>query len=194
MIDLTGIAFTDMQPSLMEFGGVQHGALGGPSQLITRLGNRFVFALALPPLPAASPWPALIVAAKQEGALVRISEPGWARPAEGAPTVAAAVGGGVVVPVTGATPGLTLPAGKWLSIVHAGRRYAHLVTAAAVMPAAGAAVNVGITPMLRTPLAAGDVVEITTPKAQGLLVDRIGWALGRNRLPTMTTLALEEQK
>ena len=191
MIDLTGLSFAEVQPALLEFGGIQRPTMGGPSQQLNRLGTRFAFALALPPMASLNGWTGKIVAAKQEGALIRVPEPGRAPITEGAPSVYAGVSGGTVVPMTGATQGLLVPAGKWISIIHGGRRYVHLVTANAIME--GGAVNLVVTPMLRTSLAAGDLIEIAAPKAQGLLVDKLSWAVPKSRLISFT-LSLEEQK
>jgi hypothetical protein len=192
MIDLTGLTFAAIQPELLEYGGIQRGALGGPSQNLQRLGNRFSFALALPPLPASNVWTGKIVAAKQEGALIRIVEPGFAGIVwPTLPTVAAAVAGGTTVTVQGLAAGFATPP-KWISFIHGGRRYAHLIVAATVANGAGVS-TFTISPMLRTPLSAGDTVEIASPKAEGLLVDQLGWGVDSNRLINFT-LKLEEQR
>lgn len=190
MIDLTGLSFAEVSPSLLEFGGVQRPTAGGPSQQLNRLGTRWAFALALPPLPAQTPWTALIVAAKQEGALIRIPEPGYAGGAGGAPVVAAAAAGGASVTIGGLAAGFVVQP-KWVSFVHGGRRYAHLIVSAS--PTVGGQSTLVITPMLRTSLVAGDVVELGQPKAQGLLTDKLAWSLPKNRLIALT-LSLEEQQ
>lgn len=190
MIDLTGLKFSAVEPSLLEFGGIQRGSLGGPSQNIQRLGNRWAFALALPPLPAGTPWTGLIAAAKQEGALIRILEPNYTGGAIGAPTVRTVTAGGTSVPLQGLTPNATVPS-KWISFIVGGVRYAHLIVAPAAANGQGQT-TITVTPMLRVPLPAGTIAEIGSPKAQGLLVDRLSWSLGTSRLIGFT-LQLEER-
>lgn len=191
MIDLTGLSFAEMQPSLLEFGGIQRPTMGGASQQLNRLGTRFAFALALPPLPSSTAWTATIALAKQQGALIRLPEPAYNGQPTAPASVAAAVAGGVSVQVAGLAPGFQMPS-KWVSFVHGGRRYAHLVVSATPAASDGTSAFT-VTPMLRTNLAAGDLVELFGVKAQGLLVDKLSWALPKSRLISFT-LSLEEQK
>jgi hypothetical protein len=190
MIDLTGLPIAAIEPSLVEFGGIQRGSLGGPSQNLQRLGNRWAFGLALPPLPAASPWPGLIAAAKQQGALIRLPEPGYTGGGLGTPIVRAATAGGTSVPLSGMTANAQIPA-KWISFIVGGVRYVHLIVTPAATNGFGET-TITITPMLRVPLPFGTIVEIGQPKAQGLLVDRLSWGLGSNRLQSFS-LQLEER-
>ena len=189
MIDLSALPTASLAFELMEFGGILTPPLGGPSQKITRLGTRHRFAIETAPVSPASLWPATIAAAKEAGAVIRISQPGqrpWVGPE---PTVAQVTIGGTSLPLAGLQPNMAIGP-RWLSIVHAGRRYAHQVLVGAIAAADGTA-TVTITPMLRVPLAAGDKVEFIRPKAEGWLTGSLGWSVPRSRV-TGFSLVLEE--
>jgi hypothetical protein len=169
---VSGFTFTPL-----DFGGDISPSLGGPVQRINRLGNRYQLALAFPPVKSGAQamlWTTRLEQAKAAGVLYPVPLDGFATGSPGSPVVANATTGGTSVYLGGLTPGYALIVGQWLSLIHAGRRYLHRVTAAATADGTGH-VTLSITPMLRTALSIGDVVEIAAPMIEGLIVGAIEW-------------------
>ncbi|WP_342658645.1 hypothetical protein NPJ82_05840 [Sphingomonas sp. NY01] len=195
MIDLSEILLDDVQPAVLDFGGTLKPALGGAWQRIMRIGTRWAFTMQTPKLdaePDLRVWSSRLAQAKLETGLVWIPEPDLVFGPEGAPRVAQAVNGGTSLPLSGLTPGLVIPEGKWLSIIHDGRRYVYRV-ARDMAATAGGAVTLPIYPLLRTRLAPGDVVELARPKVQGEIDGDFSWSVPVGRsAPLSFTIAEEE--
>lgn len=90
--------------------------------------------------------------------------------AEGAPKVAGAGQLGNSLDIDGATAGLVIPKGRFVSVVTGGRRYAYQVRSAVTVGGDGTA-TLPIRPLLRVSPANDDVVEI----AQAYLEGFVSW-------------------
>lgn len=183
MIDLSAIPLMASPPTVVDFGGTLTPALGGPVQHIDRVGTRWAFAFTTPQMPVEPDgrlWASRCARAKTEGALVWVPEPDLDFASIGTPVVASAVTAGSSVQLSGCTAGREIPEGKWVSFIHGGRRYLHLVTAARTVSGTGT-VTLPIFPMLRTSLSSGDTAELAVPKVQGSISGQFGWPLDIER-------------
>lgn len=195
MIDLTDIRLANATPAVVDFGGTLTPALGGPRQRINRLGTRWSFAMETPMLeadPDLRIWASRLARAKLETGLIWIPEPDLVFGPEGAPRVAQAVAGGTSLPLSGLSARLAIPEGKWLSIIHDGRRYVYRV-ARDMAATAGGTVALPIYPLLRTRLAAGDVVELARPKVQGEIDGEFSWDVPVSRFASLSFTIAEEE-
>lgn len=197
MIDLTSLSFRSAAPRVLDFGGVLTPGTGGPRQRIDRIGTRSGFDLETAAMlvePDGRLWSIRLSRAKTEGALIRILEPGLVlNAAEGTPVARASTAGGSAFLLGGATAGLVIPEGKWVSHIHDGRRYAYRVAASVTVNGAGEA-NLTLWPMLRAVVTAGDVLEIAVPKMQASSISGdFGYANGPGRTVAFS-FTLEEDE
>lgn len=145
--------------------------LGGPTQRIDRLGTRFSWDFTLRPEPIAAEgrqYISRIRRALLEGAIVTIPQVDLTIGSVGTPLVNTAVSGGKVVSVKGLPAAKQLVEGQYITFIHGGKRYLHSIDTTATANGAGV-ISLTITPMLRVNLSVNDVVEIATPKMEGLL-------------------------
>jgi len=185
-IDLGTVAYRSATPRYIDFGGELTPPLGGEVQRINRLGNRFALDVELPPLREGEEGrelPAQLRLAKQQGAIMDWPQPGLDVGNPGSPLVDGAVSGGTSLPIKGLTALYPIKFGQFFSIVHAGRRYVHAAAAAATGNAGGS-VTLTIDPMLRVSLSNNDVIEMLTPRIEGL-IDFDGWTILKE--PFVTT-------
>ncbi|WP_334182048.1 hypothetical protein [Novosphingobium sp.] len=173
-------------PYLRDFGGVLTPFLGGPEQRINRPGSRFGLRVILPSKRTkdeAMVIQSRLLRAREDRLLMAWPQPDFDTGNPGAPKLAAAVASGTVIPLSGLTAGYPIKEGQYASIIHAGRRYLHMFTADAVATAGGA-VTTSMWPMIRTPLSAGDVVEIARPMIEGLVNpgEELSWQLALQRV------------
>lgn len=183
MIDLTALSPQASSPHLLDFGGFLTPALGGPVQRVDRLGNRHAIDVTLPPMrpePNGRIWVSRLKRAKTEGAFMRFPQLGLLNRALGAPVVASDVAAGRSLSIAGLFPGSAICEGQWFSVIHAGRRYLYSADAQAVAGADGTA-TITFTPLLRAPLTAGDVIELASPRIEGLLLEDFGWSVDKAR-------------
>ncbi|WP_298090451.1 hypothetical protein [uncultured Sphingomonas sp.] len=195
MIDLTEIRLANATPAVLDFGGTLTPALGGPRQRINRLGTRWAFEMETPLLDAEPDlriWASRLARAKLETGLVWIPEPDLVFGPEGAPRVAQAVAGGTSLPLSGLSARLAIPEGKWLSIIHDGRRCVYQVARDTAATAGGTA-TLPIFPMLRTMLVPGDVVELAVPKVQGEIEGDFSWDVPVGRFASLSFTIAEEE-
>lgn len=173
MIDLTALKLRASPVRVMDFGGVLTPGTGGSRQRIDRIGTRHGFDFETPAMPAEPEgriWSMRLSRAKTEGALIWIPEPGLVlNAAEGAPVARAASAGGSSFLLGGATPGLAIPEGKWVSHIHDARRYAYRVAVPVTVNSSGQA-DLTLWPLLRTVVSVGDVLEIAVPKMQAVSI------------------------
>lgn len=144
---------------------------GGPDAMIQRLGTRTAMDVSNVVLPSSGCGAGLIadlLRARTEGALVRIPEPKVAPTAYGAPLVNGVGQLGQSLAIDGLTPGVTIPKGKWLSIIISGRRYAYITTAPATANGDGE-VTLSIWPMIRRSPPNNATVELDQPKIEGFV-------------------------
>lgn len=166
-------AIRSATPRLIDFGRTMRPDNGGPSLRINRLGNRFAIDFVLPPLKEATHgliWPSAIVQARTEGARMVIPQYGIVMGTPGNPTVDGTGQTGMVLAITGAVPGYVVKNGQFITIVHAGRGYAHMVRADTVIASNGKAA-LPIAPMMRVIPAAGASVKISGATIEGDLAD-----------------------
>lgn len=160
-------AFT---PSLLSYVSDLNGPLGGPTQRLLRLGDRWKVDVVLAPLERgdADAWLAILMAAARDTAVLTWPQPDDGVGNPGAPVVDGAGQAGMTINLRGLTPGYNLNVGQMFSLISGGRRYVHMVTALSVANGSGMA-SVAITPMLRAQPADGDTVEVVQPNIEGLI-------------------------
>ena len=165
------------------FEGVLTPPFGAEEQHINRLGDRWAVAVELPRLSlrAARDWSADLVSARRFGARWKLRQPGLKIGAPGAPLVAGAGQGGMMLSVDGMTPYAGWQKGQFVSIVTDGRRYLYQFAAAGAAAADGGAAFAFSTP-LRVAPADNDPVEFV-PQIEGRLAgDDASWTIDELRL------------
>jgi hypothetical protein len=158
-------------PAFLDWGAVLSSPLGGADQKLNRLGDRFALDVTMPPIPSAedgAAWVAAVIQGQKEGVLFP-----WPQGIDIAGAGALAVDGagqaGTSLDVKGSTPGRTFARGQFFSVIHSGRRYLHILTAAATADGAGKA-SFSIEPMIRTAGYSNNaVIEIDEPMIEGFL-------------------------
>jgi hypothetical protein len=154
---------------------VNKGTFNGSEQRIARLGDRYSYQVSTRPL---SYTQAMTVVAKlvqgtTQKLLCPIQQGDLAIGSPGSPVVVS--GSGTTLNIQGLSASYSIRAGQMFSIVHAGKRYLHMVTDAVTATAGGIA-TVAIWPMLRMTLTTGDVCEFATPQIEGFLTGlEQGW-------------------
>ncbi|GLT01810.1 MAG: hypothetical protein AB7E60_15245 [Sphingobium sp.] len=174
-------------PFLRDFGGVLTPSLGGPELRINRVGTRFGLRVTMPPLlsdEAGRLFVARLLQARFDRLLMEWPLLDFDPGTPGAPLISAAVSGGSVIGIKGLAAGYQVREGQFFSIVHGGRRYMHMFTAAATASGAGVIAAATIFPMLRSNLAVNDVLEIAKPMIEGNVLpgDELSWELDVARL------------
>ncbi|MBB3691450.1 hypothetical protein [Sphingomonas sp. BK580] len=177
------IASVTLRPML--YSGEQEGAFGGESLPIPRMGDRWAADIETAQLRLDAPGRDLVAALTQaltDDGSISIDQPN--RPAN----MIAADGlvdgsgsGGTSLTVRGLPAGMAIARGIYFSIVHAGRRYVHMTTAASVVSSAGK-VALPIWPMLRFLTVDGEIVELAQPRIEGKLTGFSGAKWIRNRI------------
>lgn len=145
---------------------------GGDETLIQRIGTRHEIVVSVPAIASVGCGPALVAAltlGKSLGAVMPIPEPKLPAEPYGSPLVSGAGQLGSSVDVDGLTPGVPIAAGKWLSVIVSGRRYAYFTTADVIADGSGEAA-LPIYPMIRRSPADNAVVELATPMIEGRVI------------------------
>ncbi|MBB4154181.1 hypothetical protein GGQ80_002091 [Sphingomonas jinjuensis] len=180
------------------FTGTQEGALGGPDLAIPRMGDRFAIDVETAQLRQDAQGRALIAALTVAAALdarMVVHEPDLPRPSSAGPTVRVAGGGqaGSTLRIRGARKGAVIVTRKYLTIVHGGKGYLHMVTADVRVGADGTAA-LPLWPMLRFLTADDEAVAIDRPFIEGRLLgfDGKGAKWVRNRIDPFT-FSIEER-
>lgn len=158
----------EADPTPFRLGGVVRSALGN-AQRIDRLGDRWSCTYDTRLMdwePEGRRWSVLIAQAEKKGGLFRLPQPGFRSYAIGQPVVATATPSGRFVPIAGLRPDGLVLAGQWVSIIVAGQRYADMVVGQAVAGLDGTT-TIELVNLIRAPLPAGAVVELTVPKIEG---------------------------
>lgn len=173
-------------PGLQDFGGFLEPFLGGPVQRINRVGSRFALRVTMPPMreDGARAFIARLLQGRTQTVVMPWPLLGFVPGNPGAPLISAAPAGGSAIAIKGLTAGYAVKEGQFFSIVHGGRRYMHMFTAAATANGSGVIAAAPIFPMLRTNLAVNDVLEIATPMIEGNVLpgDELNWELNVARL------------
>lgn len=157
-------------------------AFGGARQRIGRKGSHFGLDVEVPALRQGECGMALIAdLCRAELETVTLPIPEGRDPINyGSPLVNGAGLAGTSLPVDGLPAGRVVPKGKMLSVIMAGQRYVHLVTADAAANGSGQ-VTLAIWPMLRRPTIDNAVVELAAPKIEGFITAGQDWSIGRMR-------------
>lgn len=151
---------------------------GGPTQRVSRLGDRFKLDVVCRPLGyvQAMTVVATLIQGVSQKVLCPVQQPGLKIGTPGNPV--ASSGSGTTLTVNQLSASYAIRAGQMFSIVHGGKRYLHMVTAAATASAGGVA-TLAITPMLRTAITPGDVCEFAAPQIEGFLAETTqSWSVG----------------
>lgn len=181
--------------ALVDFGFVQRPALGGAMARINRPGSRFQIELSWPPMRADDARVLIrrLTAAKAEGLRVLFPLQGVSQGEPGASVVVDGGGAaGTSLPLRGLTPHYAVKEGWWLTAIDADdNRYLHQVAAPAAADGTGDVV-LTVTPMLRAPLADGDVVLLAAPTVEGVVIEDIGWEQSPGALTSGIGCVIEE--
>lgn len=166
-------------PMMLDFGALLEPGLGGASQYVSRLGNRFELQVQYPPMTAevARVFISRLNQAKASTLLMPFPQPGVVVGAEGAPRVNGAGQAGTFLSIDGLPAGKAVSEGWFFSLIAGGRRYLHQVSADAVATGAGA-ITLAIEPMLRVSAPDNAVVELATPMIEGFVQgDGVPWTI-----------------
>lgn len=174
----------DVDPRLIDNSGRLIPSLGGPSQTISRLGNRYAVDISNLTVDAVTArlWLAAQLRAKTEGQTVRLVWPQADADADAMPSAAVVDGAGQTgsaLAIRGLGAGAVLPPFSFFSFIVSGRAYLHATSAEATADGTGRAV-VPIGPMLRTSPADGAALNFAAPVIEGDLdPGPLAWSLRR---------------
>lgn len=167
-------------PAFVDHGGFIRPMLGGTVQRINRMGARFRFEIAMPPMPSADAgrvWLSRLLRGKQEGARLPLPLLAFNPGAAGAVVVAGAGQAGQTLNVKGANPYYAFREGQWFSILTGGRHRLNQVTAETIASATGAATLPLLTSLREQP-ADLDACHFAQPMIEGFIGgDELGWQM-----------------
>ena len=157
-------------PRKMDFGAILEPGLGGASQYVGRLGDRYELTVQMPVMApeVARVFIARLNRAKASSLVIPFPQPGVTVGAEGAPRVNGAGAAGTSLPIDGLPANKALKEGWFFSIIVNGQRYIHQI-AADTVASAGGAVTLNIDPMLRVSPPDNTVIELAEPKIEGFV-------------------------
>jgi hypothetical protein len=163
----------------LDFGAVLEPGLGGPSQYIGRLGDRYEVAVQMPTMEAevARVFISRLTQAKKSSLVIPFPQPGVAVGAEGAPRVNGAGQAGTALAIDGLPADKAVKEGWFFSVIVAGRRFIHQIAADDVASGDGE-VTLSIEPMLRVSPSDNAVVELAEPMIEGFVQgDGTPWSI-----------------
>ncbi len=146
--------------------------LGGPSQRIARMGDRWSYKVDVAPMRTrqAGPFVTALLAGLSEKVLIEVRQTGVDLTAYSSGTVTGAASGRTLVHSGG---GPTKFVGQFFSVVKNGVRYLHQITAVA-----GSTLT--FLPMLKVGLTGGETLEFGSPKLEGFIDGNSqSWTVGR---------------
>jgi hypothetical protein len=164
--------------TLLDFGAILEPGLGGSSQYVGRLGDRYEVSVQMPPMEAevARVFISRLAQAKKSSLLMPFPQPGVVVGAVGAPRVNGAGQAGSVLAIDGLPAAKAVKEGWFLSLIVAGRRYVHQIAADAVA-SGGGAVTLTLVSMLRVSPPDNAVVELI-PMIEGFVQgDGLPWTI-----------------
>ena len=165
-------AIVSAQPRYIDKGGVLRSLVGGVDQRLDRPGSKWGCSFRTKPMRGdeAIQWHSRLVAGQREKASIKMPQPGITIQQVGdffVPTAQAAMAYSVTIKSNNAAEvGKTFKEGQFITIIQAGVRYVHQVTANTVVPAGGQ-VTLPIQPALRIAPAVNDFVEVLAPRIEG---------------------------
>lgn len=164
----------------LDWGGELVPLLGGETQRLNRLGDRFAIDVTLTPTQDAALAQAYISRlrrGRRDGALLPFPQLNLAIGAPGDVRVDGVGQAGSSLAVKGVSAGYAFREGQFFSLVSDGRRHLHSVSTAATAPGSGLLV-LAIEPMLRVSPAANEVVEVAAPMIEGFVAGaEQGWTV-----------------
>ncbi|MFC3711258.1 hypothetical protein ACFOMD_01665 [Sphingoaurantiacus capsulatus] len=167
-------------PRAMDWGGELVPVLGGETQRLNRLGDRFAVEVVLTPTQDAAQALAYISRlrrGRREGARMPFPQLNLPIGNPGELRVHGSGQAGSSLTVRGATTGYGFREGQFFSLVHDGRRYLHSVATAATAPVGGV-LTLAIEPMLRVSPGDGDLIEMAAPMIEGFVGgNEQGWTV-----------------
>lgn len=169
-IDLAELKINGDEIAPLEFGGLMPSALGGATERIERMGDRYSWAGSTPPMriePDGRRWSARAFRARKVGAIIEIHQPDFNVGAPGTPVVGTTTLSGKAIPISGLTPHYAIREGQWLNYYDEdGQRYLDQVVDQVIADADGDA-TVTIQNLLRVPITVGDPIELARPCIEG---------------------------
>lgn len=172
-IDLSALPERESSFAEVRFGGRLTSPLGAGSQKIDRPGTRYRYTRESGRMkiePHGRKWAALIQAATNDGARMRVKLDGFKAGAPGSPIVAADTVSGRQVPLSGLTPGYAIRAQQPVTITRGGRSYFDFARTSVIAGTDGTA-TLTLQQLIRTPLIAGDKVELGAPFIEGIITE-----------------------
>lgn len=184
-----------VQWELVDFGTTLRGGLGGSSQRINRLGNRWRVTVTMPPMAPEQGrvWFARLTRALRSGASWQIRQVGTPTGSPGAVRLNGGGQAGAAIVLDGFLPGYAVREGQWLSIITGPNRYLYQ-SAGFVMANASGQATVEVEPLLRVAPGDNDPVEIGLPLIEGLLDVAPGLLLDERRLAAGFSFTIEETR
>jgi hypothetical protein len=158
----TGVDYT-----LISYGTDMTGPLGGPTQRVLNVGDRYSVAYSFPPMAAtdAMKFIARLTAGRTNPIAMVFPQRGF-DPVYPGPIVAAAGGSGGLLPVTGGIDNFLLNEGQFFSIQSGGRRWIHQIQNDTQLAADGSG-TLPINPLMRFSPAVGDALTFINPVMEG---------------------------
>lgn len=166
--------------------------MGGPDQVIARMGGRWVLEVQLRTFKydLGIGLAAKLTRGTTEKLLFPVPQYGLDIGNPGNPTITSGAGQSIVV--TGFTPGYTIRAGQFFSLVHNGVRYLHQVVSE--VTATGGTANLGINPGLKVTPNSGSACEFAQPYIEGFLAEPAQtYSFGLNNGIAMNCVIVEAQ-
>lgn len=172
MIDLPDYpAPNGATPGLIDFGVFLRPPLGGPTQRIDRMGNRFAASFTMPPMPHAElgrRWISRLIRGKTEGARIAWPLLDFNPGLPGLPVVNASGQTGRTIIIRSAQPNYIFREGQPFSIKTGGRHHLYFVDAEVIASNTGTA-SLPISPMLRVAHLDGDECHFAKPMFEGFI-------------------------
>lgn len=143
----------------------------GPERVIQRLGDKSGMSVVVPTISTKKCGPALavdLIEGKYQGVVIPIPEPKLPVVSYGSPLVDLGGQGGRTLNIKGATPDAVIIKGKWFSIIIGDQRYAYKTRSEVTVGPDGKA-SLPISPMLRVSPPNNSVIELASPKMEGLV-------------------------
>lgn len=178
---------------LLDFGFIQRPITGAAAQRVDRKGNRFQADFTFPPMKAntARVFTSRLQTAKREGIRMEVPLLDVDQGSPGSPVVDGANQTGTSLNIRGLTPGYEFKEGFWLSILAgSGQYFLHNVRGDVTADGLGDA-TITIEPALRVLFPDGAVIDLVTPKIEGLVTNDLAWEIPTNRL-VQVSFTMEE--
>lgn len=166
-------------PSMIRAGNDLRPPLGGPVQRINRMGDRFSFAVVMPPMDRADSdkWVALLLDGYDSTVTLEWAQPDGGVGNPGAPVVNGYSQAGRLLNLRGFNAGYTVRTGQFMTIFAQGKHFALMPTADRTA-SAGGLISLPFLPMLRLSPPDGAPVEVSQPIIEGQLGGDVeGWTI-----------------